>query len=205
MTKNILLIIFSLLCMSLKPTTGQNTDIHNSDTVAVEFFRIAQLCVPFPEGLSDSILSVYNLDFSVYANFEYDTISEEIRCEALKGNVFYYYPSWDIIYFFYEDFDTEYCRIRVGESWKLIKKKLIYDIYELVPFLCSMEYWTNQTDEFFQEDLKTKIEPSDIPALKCKIKDVKGDWIKIQNGEFKAWVKWKNGSIVFQDCLRLDI
>ena len=74
------------------------------------------------------------------------------------------------VVFFYEDFDTEYCRIRVGESWKLIKKKLIYDIHELVPFLCSMEYWAKQTDEFFQEDLKTKIEPSNRHELKCKIK-----------------------------------
>ena len=46
---------------------------------------------------------------------------------------------------------------------------------------------------------------SETNELKCKIKEVKGDWIKIQNGEFKAWVKWKNGSTVFQDCLRFDI
>ena len=203
MTKYIPLIILAILCMSFKPANGQNTDIHNSDTV--EFTKIAQLCVPFPEYMRDSVCSVYNMDFSVYANFEYDTITEETRCEALKGNVFSYHPSWDIIYFFYEDFDTEYCRIRVGESWKLIKKKLIYDIHELVPFLCSMEYWAKQTDEFFQEDLKTKIEPSNRHELKCKIKEVKGDWIEIKNGEFKAWVKWKNGSTVFQDCLRFDI
>ena len=142
MAKYISLIILAILCMSFKPANGQNTDIHNSDTV--EFTKIAQLCVPFPEDMKDSVC---------YANFEYDTITEETRCEALKGNVFSYHPSWDIIYFFYEDFDTEYCRIRVGESWKLIKKKLIYDIHELVPFLCSMEYWAKQTDEFFQEDL----------------------------------------------------
>ena len=85
MTKYIPLIILAILCMSFKPANGQNTNIHNSDTV--EFTKIAQLCVPFPEDMRDSVCSVYNMDFSVYANFEYDSITGETRCEALKGNV----------------------------------------------------------------------------------------------------------------------
>lgn len=73
MTKYIPLIILAILCMSFKPANGQNTDIHNSDTVAVEFTRIAQLCVPFPEDMRDSVCSVYNMDFSTTVRNNYTT------------------------------------------------------------------------------------------------------------------------------------
>lgn len=201
------LIMIVVLCISCNSTNNvENIAIsQNNDSVNVEFSKIAQLQLPFPEDMHDSIASIYNMDYSVFANFEYDTASEEMRCEALKGNVVAYYPSWNMMNFFYEDYDSIYGKIRVGENWKLIKKELIYNVHELNSFLCSLEFWPEPTDLFFQDDFNTKIDVPNASILKCKIKAVKGDWIQVQDGDFKAWTKWKNSSIVYADRLRYEI
>ena len=182
---------------------SQKQDSIASDT-SIVFSKIAVLKIPFPEELNDSV-HILNTDMSVYATFTYDSISEETRCKALEGNVITYAPSWNLIDCFYEDYNAKYGKIRVGDSWKLIRKDVIYDVHNLDSYFSSLEYWPNKSDIFYQEDLHTIIPHKDSSSLKCKIKKVRNDWFLIQDGDFKAWVRWKHGSNVLQDRLRYNI
>ena len=51
----------------------------------------------------------------------------------------------------------------------------------------------------------TTILHQDLSSLKCKIKKVKNDWFLVGDGNFEAWIRWKNGSYVFQDRIRYEI
>lgn len=200
-----ILVLFLASCTSgvNREQNSQKPDPIASDTNIV-FSKIAVLKIPFPEELNDSV-HILNTDMSVYATFSYDSISEETRCKALEGNVITYAPSWNLIDCFYEDYNAEYGKMRVGDSWKLIRKDVIYDVHNLDSYFSSLEYWPNNTDIFYQEDLHTIIPHKDSSFLKCKIIKVKNDWFLIQDGDFKAWVRWKHGSKVLQDRLRYDI
>ena len=200
-----IIVLFFASCTSCvnREHNSPKQDSIASDTNIV-FSKVAVLKIPFPEELKDTV-HIFNIDMSVYATFSYDSISEETRCKALEGNVITYAPSWNLIDCFYEDYDAEYGRIRVGDSWKFIRKDAIYDVYNLDSYFSSLEYWPNKSDVFYQEDLHTIIPHKDPSSLKCKIIKVKNDWFLIQDRDFKAWVRWKHGSNVLQDRLRYEI
>lgn len=200
-----ILVLFLVSCSSgvNREHNSQKQDSIASDTNIV-FSKVAVLKIPFPEELNEKV-RIFNTDMSVYATFSYDSISEETRCKALEGNVITYAPSWNQIDCFYEDYNAEYGKIRVGDSWKLIRKEAIYDVHSLDSYFSSLEYCPNKSDVFYQEDLHTIIPHKDPSSLKCKVMKVKNDWFLIQDGDFKAWVRWKHGSKVLQDRLRYDI
>ena len=200
-----ILVLFLASCSSgvNREHNSQKQDSIASDTNVV-FSKVAVLKIPFPEELNDSV-HIFNTDMSVYATFSYDRISEETRCKALEGKVITYAPSWNLIDCFYEDYDAEYGKIRIGDSWKLIRKEAIYDVHSLDSYFSSLEYYPEKSDVFYQEDLHTIIPHKDPSSLKCKVMKVKNDWFLIQDGDFKAWVRWKHGSKVLQDRLRYDI
>ena len=200
MVKYILILTLFYLSISCNGQPVQMPNVEKND-----FTKIAILSLPFPEDIRDSVAYVYNLDMSVYTCFEFDSISSETKCGSLKGKIMAYYPSWDMMAFFYEHYNDRYCKIRVGNSWKILRNELIYNVCELDSFLCSAEFWPKQNDLFFQDDLETKISPPNVSLLKCKIIKVMGDWIQVQDDKFKAWIKWKDGSYVFPDRIRFDI
>ena len=106
---------------------------------------------------------------------------------------------------FYEDDNAEYGKIRVGDSWELIRKDAIYEVHNLDSYFSSLEYCPNDTDVFYKEDFMTTIPHQDPSSMKCKIKKVKNDWFLVGDGNFEAWIRWKNGSYVFQDRIRYEI
>lgn len=205
MKRNMRLNIIFMLTLSYLSISCGGQNIQTQGNGKKTFTQVAILCLPFPESIRDSAVYVYNSDMSIYTCFEYDSISSETRCDRLKEKIVAYYPSWDVMCFFYEGYNDKYCKIRVGEDWKLLRKELVYNVCELDSFLFSAEYWPEQNDSFYQDDLKTRKKAPNASMLKCNITKVMGDWLQVQDGEFKAWIKWKDGSYVFQDRLRFDI
>lgn len=199
-----IIVLFILLFVSCSSRVNRDNISQEQDTTIV-FTKVAVLQLPFPEELRDSVVHIFNADMSVYATFEYDSVSEETRCKALDGQIITYAPSWNLMDCFYEDYNAEYGKIRVGDSWKLIRKDAIYEVHDLNSYFSSLEYWPNKSDVFYREDLLTTIPHQDPSSMKCKIKKVKNGWFLVGDGDFEAWVRWKNGSHVLQDRIRYEI
>jgi hypothetical protein len=180
-------------------------NVSQEQDTTIVFTNVAVLQLPFSEELRDSAVHIFNTDMSVYATFEYDSVSEETRCKALDGQIITYAPSWNLMDCFYENYNAEYGKIRVGDSWKLIRKDAIYEVHDLDSYFSSLEYCPNDIDVFYKEDFVTTIPHQDPSSLKCKIKKVKNDWFLVGDGDFEAWVRWKKGSHVLQNRLRYEI
>ena len=75
-----IIVLFILLFASCSSGVNRDNVTQKQDTTIV-FSKVAVLQLPFPEELRDSVVHIFNTDMSVFATFEYDSVSEETRCK----------------------------------------------------------------------------------------------------------------------------
>lgn len=80
MIKHLHFLLLILLFASCSSGVNRDNVSQEQDTTIV-FSKVAVLQLSFPEELRDSVVHIFNTDMSVFATFEYDSVSEETRCK----------------------------------------------------------------------------------------------------------------------------